>query len=554
MLQNKKQYGSQEGFTIVELLVGVAITTILSIVLVAYMVATLSQTAISSTRSQLSSALQTALTRINDDVRNSSGVMPYSLAIDPNAPSGGEWSTSSTVLILGSKAIKTDGNQYTNTSFAYDSIIYYIKDGSLFKRIVAYQDPDNRNQTATCPGVTTAGGCSSDTLLASNVATLSFVYYTKIGDVTTDPMNVASVRTNATLQTSQSGQSVSYSDGATMTPRVLDKFADNALLTAGLGGMSMSYATINGGPGTSIYSSGGLSIGQSSNVGTATAPISRINVANRSCGTNATFGTSCAPAEPIPTSGSSVAFASLYSDRLCAANQVNGTPGSAYNKLGVTGLVAGCSPNFRFQPVFDKGAHAAKMVAPAVSSIICQKLGPYGCQGPVDIPANKKINGKVDITGGVTVTLRGDSYITGDLTFGDSAPAQTVLMVDQSLTKRPVVVVNGRINFNNFRIESANGVTPIFVSFWSTDSARSQSDSYTTQDPQLIYSTVNMAFGANDAIGLNSNTYAGSFYAYFGRLTTNIGATIDGTVAGQRVQLGYNTTVNLTRDPWNDLN
>lgn len=549
---------NSKGFTLVELLVSIGITAVLGVVIVAYMTASMTQIAVSGVRSKLSSTLQTALIRVNDDVRNSAGVMPYNFTLDPNAPSsGGEWSSSSTVLVLASNATKTDGTSYDSAS--YNSVVYYVKDNNLYKRLVAYQDPDNQEQTITCGAATALGGCPADTVIVSNLASLEFIYYTKTGTVTTDPMVTASVRTNATLQTSQSGRPVSYSDSATMTPRVLEKFADNAPFTAGLGGVHvMSSATINGGPSTSIYSSGGLRTDNYTSIGTAGAPISRINLANRSCGTNATYGSSCAPSQPIPTSGGAVGYSNIYSNRLCAANQISGTPGSTYNKLGVTGLVAGCSPNFRFQPVFDKAAHAAKMVAPAASSITCVNITPSSCQGPVDIVANKKINGSVTARGDVIVNLRGNTYITGNLLLGDSSPNKTVLVVDAALTKRPVVVVNGRIEFRNFEIQAnAGGITPIFVSFYSSDSTgRSLNDNYTTQDPQLIYNTVNLpstiSFDAVTLYGLNA-VYDGSFYAYFGRLTTGINTIVNGTIAAQQVEIGSGSQINLTRDPWNDL-
>lgn len=546
---------NSKGFTLVELLVSIGITAMLGVVLVAYMTASMTQVAVSGVRSKLSSTLQTALIRVNDDVRNSSGVMPYNFTLDPNAPSGGEWTSTSTVLVLASNATRTDGTSYDSAS--YNSVVYYVKDNNLYKRLIAYQDPDNQEQTITCGAATTLGGCPADTVIVSNLASLEFIYYTKTGAVTTDPMVASSVKTNATLQTNQSGRTVSYSDSATMTPRVLDKFTENAQFTAGLGGIIlMSQSGINGGQGTSVYSSGGLDIGQNAFAGTVSEPITRINLANRSCGSGASYGTSCAPSQPIPTSGSNVAGASLFANRLCAANQVSGSPGGAYNKLDMNGLVPGCSPNFRFQPVFDKAAHAAKMTSPPASSIICEAVGSYGCQGPVDLPANKKINGHVRVTGGVTITIRGDSYITGDLELGNSSPDSTRLIVDPALTKRPVIVVNGHIDFARVITQpNPSGITPIFVSFFSSDSARSQSDSYTVQDPALIHSTVNLFFGADDAIELGSQnqTYEGSFYAYFGRFTTGLSNTINGTVAGQKVQLGYSTRVNLTKDPWNDL-
>ena len=76
----------QNGFTIVELMVTIAIGSLLVVATVGMYLAVLGQSPVLQTRNTLSTNLQNALNRINDDVRRSSSVGLYNLTADPNAP------------------------------------------------------------------------------------------------------------------------------------------------------------------------------------------------------------------------------------------------------------------------------------------------------------------------------------------------------------------------------------------------------------------------------------------------------------------------------------
>lgn len=535
-----------EGHTIVELVVAMALTTILSVALIGFMVTSLGQSAIAQTRSQMANTIQTTLGRINDDVRRSYGVMPNNTIQDPKAPTAtGEWVSNGTTLVIAQPALKSTGGAYDTAVRAYDTIVYYRKDGNIYKRTIAYPDSENAISTLTCPA-SAAGGCPSDILIASNIAGLSFTYFTKSGSTTTDPILAASVKTTLSFERSQSGQQIAMTDDALMTPRIILKFSNNAQMTSGFGGINFAGGTrVNGGPGTSLYSAGNFVVGQGDIIGTASAPVGRIDVLNNGCGTNASYGASCSPSEPIALNGSGPSGSEIRANKVCARDQVSETHTGSFGAT-IYGLQVPCLPKSVNQPLFDKAGHAAKMTS-AVAGRTCQS----GCT-TMELPSRTKFNGNVIATGTKTVQLRGDIYITGDFTMGDASNNTTILTVDPTLIKRPVVVVNGRINFTNMRIDTSTAITPIFISFYSLDAAKSADDGYVVQDPKTIYDAATTMFSAQNAISLSGSgaTYNGTFYAYYGRLATGIGATLNGTFAAQRLAFGYNTVVNLKPYIW----
>ncbi|RYF29093.1 MAG: hypothetical protein EOO17_02850 [Chloroflexi bacterium] len=536
------------GYTIVELVVAMALTTILSIALIGFMVTSLGQSAIAQTRSQLTNTIQTTLGRINDDVRRSYGVMSNNSTPDPSAPSAsGEWASSASTLVIAQPALKADGGTYDSAARAYDTIVYYRKDSNIYKRTIAYPDSENAITTLTCPA-TASGGCPSDILIANNTAGLSFTYYTKTGTTTMDPILAGSVKTTLSFERTQSGQQINMTDDSMMTPRIILKFSNNAQMTSGFGGLDFAGNTrVNGGPGTNLFSAGGLTLGQGDIIGTTSAPIGKIDILNNGCGTNASYGTSCSPSEPIALNGSGPSGSEIRASRVCARDQVSSTYTGSFGAR-IYGLEVPCTPKINNQPLFDKAGHAARMTS-VVPGRTCQS----SCAS-MELPALTKFTGNVLATGAKTVNLRGDLYITGDFVLGDSAPGTTILTVDPTLTKRPIVVVNGRINFTNMRVETTTSITPIFVSFYSLDSAKSADDAYITQDPKTIYDAANPFFNVQTAISLSGtgSVYDGSYYAYFGRILTGISVTVNGTVAAQKLSFGYGTIVNLKPYVWFD--
>src|SRR3990167_6065411 len=199
----------QNGFTIVELMVTMAVGAVLVVATVGMYLTVLGQSPVIKTRNTLSTNLQNALNRINDDVRRSSNVTVYNLTADPNAPTtktgytdvpGPDpdtndqyfWRMGENRLLLNQTPVNSSGNPiYDNVEYAAgkkNTIIYYVRDGALYRRVIAAADGANAISTATCTRVPEGGCINSDIKLVDNLrsslgaAAFKVVYYERNGN------------------------------------------------------------------------------------------------------------------------------------------------------------------------------------------------------------------------------------------------------------------------------------------------------------------------------------------------------------------------------------
>ncbi len=548
----KKLYS--QGFTITELIVVTAVSGLMTIVLVTFIGSWLGQYAISSVRNSVTTDLQTALTKVNDDVRNSSGLIPVNQVADPNGPNGGYWTSSSTQLVLAQVPRNAAGIALNISggvaNGAYDSTVYYLSNGTLYRRIVAAGIATELATTTSCTPQA-GGGCPTDIKIVTGVQSLNFIWLDKTGAVTTIPAIAAAITTDARLSRTQSGQNVSVQNKLTMTPRLPGQFYTNAPLAVGPGGlMIQNGATVSG---ADIYVGGDLTVLGGFTLGTPTQPISSITVAKAGyCApliATAGLGTSCITAiDPIHNANSLTfdgALGDIYATKICANNQTKTT---SWTGRQIYGLVPSCiAPKLQL-PFFNKGAHTAKMT---------NSVGPQGCvaftSGTITIPANTTINGNLGPQGGngsyCTYTIGGDVYVTGDL----NDTVNPTIKVADGLTTRPIIMVNGKINIRFPTIKANNlGITPIFISFYSTDSACSTSPFCSDQDATRIYNILQSQDQSAYAVNLNTPlSLRGSFYAYYGSLQIIQASDVVGTFGGQGVAIwGGGSGVTLIDQPW----
>jgi type II secretory pathway component PulJ len=551
--QRSKQPNTQTGFTITELIIGMFVTAILSLTLVAFIVGGLQQYSASSVRNSLTTDTQTALHRINDDIRNSAGLIDTPQVVDANAPTAtGAWQSSNTQLVLAvvprdatGKALNLVSGDVTGS---YASIVYYIKNGALYRRVLGTGQPGETTQTLGCSPADPLGGCDSDTRIVNNISTLTFTWLDKAGAVTTNPSGTVAITSYLSLNRKQAGQDVAAKDSATMAPRQLGKFYTDAPLAVGPGGFNIE----NGSRifGSRAYILGSLTVGAGSTIGSLASPIGDLQIANYGCGTPPNYPGICAPLEPMHYYGNtsySNALNSVYTTRTCATGQ---TTTSSFNGSQITGLVPGCVAPKLGLPPFNKAVFTSRMTSTITQTTpVCSGFSP--CTVPIS--ANTKFQGDFVAINLATYELGGDLYITGKLT----TQGQPTFIVKEGMTKRPIVVVNGPINttLTYFKANSA-GVSPIFISFHSADAACSTSDTCSDQSMERIYNTLNMSPGfqyANEPISLLTPIETkGSFYAYYGRLNLIQFNYFSGTLAGQAVNMwgGSIGSQTLTNDSW----
>lgn len=576
-----------------ELLVAMVVSSLILIGVIAMIVTWTRQFAVMKTRQDLHASMQLATTRITNDIRTSSGIAVYNITSDPNAPTdptrtnisglgasmtGYTWRADRDRLILIQQPKTADGLPAPAAPSAYNTIVYYVKDGVLWRRMIA--GSASVDPTLTC-SVEAGGGCTqgnaTDTKIATvNDGTLEFsIAYTNSAGALITPggdgtisstLALAATGVSVTLSFSkkQSGQNVTATQISKVSfrsgfgkpapvPAQPNPFMSVASITRpvtiGPGGVEVSST------GT-LYADGIVSQGRVSlnygSIGSAAHP-ARIDTPNRACGTSTTWPTQLCAAPSVVGSN----LSSIYGN-ICANGPVTPAwnftvgPGSAGTKY-TSGVMAGCVPSEATLPAFDKAGFMASMQYTRSGFYpVCLLPGQRN-----DIEANTTYTTGIDTFGSSSGlcqgTIKGNAYIAGDLnlSFG-------TLKVSEYLDVRPTIIASGKIDFTMLNVvPNSKGIAPIFVSFKSTNNTCSTSTSTTCLSNAQRQSSVDTEairiWGMNDATG-------SIFYAYHGKIYSEMagGASIDGipglpvgALIGQKLQINtggfnvnsYNETV-----------
>ena len=577
-----------KGFTLVELMVTMAVGAVLVVASVGLYLTVLGQSPIVKTRNTLSTNLQNALNRINDDVRRSSNVTTYNMIPDPNAPTsltGYEnvpgpdpdtndqyyWRMGENRLLINQTPVTSSGDPiYDNTQYAVgkkNTIVYYVRNGALYRRVIAAPYGTNSATTNTCTRVSEGGCVTSDIKLVDNLksslgnAAFKVIYYDRNGnpipytekdsagnDVPsyTGFLLTRSIGVTIELESGQiaGNQTVSINNTMRMQfrselnvvpPTTVDPpyvpptngVGDPGLMV-GPGGLTVYNGYVGGGD---AYVKGKVTAAFNGRIGGnififypgSGAPIN-LNVANVGCGTGSSYPTPCGSAsQPI---NATAAFASI-SGKVCARDQIDQTNIFAFGSG--QGLIAGCVPPDADLPSFDKANFVAGMTNGTAtgSSVSCNG-------GNTTIESNRTYTGNVSATFFCKAAIAGSAYITGNLTTSDNV---TIRVAESVGRVRPVIVVNGKISMGGRVIPNSYGTTPYFISFFSADNTCSNSDTCNSITPTKLKETLDNYSGASAPIYLsNARATGSSFYAYFGEAYATFFAEV-GALSGQRVNL-----------------
>ena len=297
----------------------------------------------------------------------------------------------------------------------------------------------------------------------------------------------------------------------------------NYSLVSGEGGLIMiNSSKIVGGD---VYVNGTVSLSNTAQIGLSTSPLN-VSVADEACPSpaTATYPRVCGTGEngePISIGNTSQIYGTVK-----ATNQTNGA------RMSSPGLVAG-NPSVQALPTYDRAAQktaATNNMTAAAASCTSQN-------GSVTWPANTKITGNVVVDHNCVATIKGNVWITGTLTTGNSAS----ILVDPSVgSTRPVVMVDGSLGASFLQsskiVSNSSGTGVEIITFYSTASC--SPDCSTVAGSDLFNSK------AVKTIDLN-NSAAGSssiFYAYWSEVDVGNSGAI-GAVIGQTVKLTNNGTI-----------
>ena len=566
-----------------ELLVTSVVASIVCIALIATTVVFTRQYAISYARQDLTINAQDAVAVLRDDVRNSVAAIPYNYNADPNAPSTVEsdystvagnpdssdasynWRVGAGRLIL-LQPVRTNGNlpiytDLTNFTGSYNVIVYYVRDGVLYRRLIAGQG--NAENTLTCTPAEAPGGCTSGTTIDQKIVSGLYTYgddpqgKTSFGVAYYDSSN--NMITNLNTINALGGSGVSATKEVAISLKLGRTQAGQALVTVrdalvqmrstasarvggtddtvypagmkiGAGGISLNNARLSS---RKIMTQGPIQLTNTSKIGSYSQP-SYVATTNKACGTGANYATQNCPTQPIVFGSPSWFYptpSSIYGD-VCARGLNAGTPNIYPGASGTsytTGQISSCTPPDTTLPVIDKTAFTSSMTATkSGDAASCNAFTNWGIGNSID--ANTKYTSNVAMTG-CEIKLKGNAYIKGTFYINGNS----VLRVDESVTRRPIVVVNRVVSVSTGAtiIPNSRGITPMIVSYKSNQQSCGDSDTtcnLSNADLELSADTI--------AINLMGATAPGTiFYAYNAKTTVNINGTLyAGLLMARRVE------------------
>ena len=207
-------HDDESGLSIIELAIALAITAFLMTIVVSFSVDKLEQNTIQNTQYQLLTNAETGLDRISADVRVASAEDDNNRYQDPYAPSAPSnelsWASNGTTLILATAATDNKNNVLWSDAQDYVSdkndIIYYLKNGSIYRRMLA--DPVAGNAASTtCPPANATAACPADSDILDNVSSFSVEYFNSENQQVT-PSNARSIQLSVILSVSKYNQNI----------------------------------------------------------------------------------------------------------------------------------------------------------------------------------------------------------------------------------------------------------------------------------------------------------------------------------------------------------
>jgi len=205
------------GFTLVEVVVTLTVAAVLIAIVSNYAIDSLVRTTINNTRGELINDAQTALDVATTDMRVASGAQENNRWGDPNAPGAPgdqySWTSNDQRVVLASPTVNTDGDVIFVDTSQYisqkDDEIYFVDNGTLYKRIVAAPETNNKAKTS-CPEAQASSSCPKDTALMRNVESINFKYYNN-QDEEVDPADARSIEMTVNMKVRKYGQDVTAS-------------------------------------------------------------------------------------------------------------------------------------------------------------------------------------------------------------------------------------------------------------------------------------------------------------------------------------------------------
>lgn len=206
---------NQRGFTLVEALVSLIVTTIVVLVITNFVLTNTEQSAFSTSRDTLIKETEQSLDLAANDVRLSANADQNNRWPDANSPGGSGnqfgWQSNGSTLVLATAAQDSSGNILFSDPKHYitakNNVVYFVQDGTLYKRVIA--DPVAGNSAlTTCPPAQASKSCPADKELLHDVTAFN-VTYLDGQNQSVSPTDARSVELHVTVTKHAFGQPIS---------------------------------------------------------------------------------------------------------------------------------------------------------------------------------------------------------------------------------------------------------------------------------------------------------------------------------------------------------
>lgn len=337
-----------------------------------------------------------------------------------------------------------------------------------------------------------------------------------------------------------------YTPGSSTTPKAIRIFELEAeavtsgtgpgAVVSGVGGLTLlNNAKVTGGD---VIVNGVVDVSNNAQIGLSTNPVN-LRVAHQACPVvpDATYPVVCVLGEPIVNNGL------IYAD-VQAQNQ---TTSAGMSSPGLT--------SSSFAPVVVPGHdRVSQKAASSPVGGYSPNSAPIKCVGGVATwPANVKVAGDVTIPNNCIVTIEGDIWITGSLSFGNNAE---IVIDDGLLTTRPFMMIDGEDGFitgnNTVITPNASGTGAEVVTMWWNTNLLTNGgfDCGGIADPLDCAAVVGLALSTSQSvttIELSNNADANNtvFRSIWSGVEVSNNGSL-GAVAGQTIRLNENAVINFS--------
>lgn len=172
----------QAGFTMVEVLVAVSVTTIMVLVITNFMMRNVQSSTLETSQAAILREIEQSADEVNADIRLSANADLNNRNADANSPGGSNqygWTSNASTLVLATAAVDNSGNVIFSDPANYvttkNNIVYFVSGGTLYRRMIAANVSNNSAKT-TCPPAQASSSCPADKALLHNVSTFSVTY------------------------------------------------------------------------------------------------------------------------------------------------------------------------------------------------------------------------------------------------------------------------------------------------------------------------------------------------------------------------------------------